>query len=106
MSLEVELENAGVFPLGSGDADYEEEDGERDFSVEIEDVPVGDYRLTIDGIDRGTISVIETEDGTEGEIDFDDPQDENLLLDFDPLGATIEIFDGQTLIFSAAFPTA
>src|SRR6056297_579374 len=104
-SIEIELDNGGVYPLASGDADYQAEDGERDFSVEIEDVPVGNYRLVIDGMDRAAISVSETDDGTEGEIEFSDPQDDDLLLDFDPLGATIEVFDGETLILSAEFPT-
>jgi len=103
-SLEIELANTGVYPLGSGDADYREEDGERDFSVEIEDVPAGDYRLVVDGIDRGAISVTQDDDGTEGEIEFSDPQDDDLLLDFEPLGATIEVFDNEVLIFSAEFP--
>ena len=56
-------------------------------------------------MDRAAISVSETDDGTEGEIEFSDPQDDDLLLDFDPLGATIEVFDGETLILSAEFPT-
>ena len=105
--IEVSLTNAGVFPQASGDAEFEiDEDGERDFDVELEDLPVGGYDLVVGGGQRGTIMVQATDDGNEGEIEFSDPQDDDLLLDFDPRGQLIEIFDGGTLIFSVDFPNA
>jgi len=105
--IEVSLNNAGVFPAASGDARYRiDDDGERDFDVEIEDLPVGDYDLVVGGVQRGTITVVPGDDGNEGEIEFGNPvDDDELPLDFDPRGELIEIFDGGTLIFSVNFPS-
>ena len=43
--IEVELNNAGIYTQASGDAKLEPRDDRTDFSVEIEDVPVGSYTL-------------------------------------------------------------
>jgi len=102
IDFRVPLLNEGTFPLGSGHADYESRPGNIDFDVEIEDVPVGDYTLLVDGIARGTIQVVNVDDGTEGEIEYSSPQDgDDLLLDFDPLGALIEVAEGSNVLFSA-----
>ena len=105
--IEVSLNNAGVFPAASGDARYRiDDDGDRDFDVEIEDLPVGGYDLVVGGVQRGTISVVAGDDGNEGEIEFGNPADpDELPLDFDPRGELIEIFDGGTLVFSVNFPS-
>ncbi|WP_181918915.1 hypothetical protein [Wenzhouxiangella sediminis] len=98
----ISLLNEGVYPLGSGHADYESRPGNIDFDVEIEDVPAGDYTLLVDGIDRGSITVVATDDGTEGEVEYSSPQDgDDRLLDFDPLGALIEVTEGDIVLFSA-----
>ena len=105
--IEVSLSNSGVFPAASGDARYRiDDDGDRDFDVEIEDLPVGGYDLVVGGVQRGTISVVAGDDGNEGEIEFGNPADpDELPLDFDPRGELIEIFDGGTLVFSVNFPS-
>lgn len=105
--IQVSLNNAGVFPAASGDARYRiDDDGDRDFDVEIEDLPVGGYDLAVGGVPRGTIQVEATVDGNEGEIEFASPADpDELPLDFDPRGKLIEIFDGGTLVFSVNFPS-
>jgi hypothetical protein len=98
----ISLLNEGVYPDGSGDADYESRPGYVEFEVDIEDVPVGPYALLVDGVEQGTIEVVDTDDGTEGEIEFSSPQDgDDLLLDFEPLGALIEVAEAGTIIFSA-----
>ena len=98
----VSLLNEGVFPLGSGHADYESRPSRIEFEVEIEDVPVGDYTLLVDGVDRGNITVVDTDDGTEGEVEYSSPQDDDdRLLDFDPFGALIEVAEGGSIVFSA-----
>lgn len=98
------LTNTGLDPDASGHAKLKVgDDCEREFDVEIEDLPVGDYDLVVAGVVRGTISVVSTLDGTEGEIEFssdsDDPDE--LPLDFDPAGATIEIKQGPNVFLTA-----
>lgn len=105
--ITVGLNNAGVYPAGDGEARWErDDDGEIDFDVEIEDVPIGDYTLRVGGISRGTITVTTDDDDTEGEIEFSTPTDDpdELPLDFDPRGQLIEVLEGNTLIFSATLP--
>jgi hypothetical protein len=89
---------------GSGDSRLRiRDDCRRDFDVEIEDVPVGDYDLFVDGVFRGTITVVDLGGGDiEGELEFTTEPDEidELFLDFDPAGALIEVEQGGTLFFS------
>lgn len=90
----------------SADARFRTDDRCRlDFRVEVEDVPVGDYTLAVGGVDRGTIAVRATPMGTGGKIEFKAGDDDGneLPLDFDPLGATIEIRSAETIFFSALF---
>jgi len=95
------LFNEGIFPIAKGRADYESRPGRVEFDVEIEDVPEGAYVLLIDGVERGLIDVLPSDDGSEGEIEFSSPQDDGeLLLEFEPLGALIEVTAGDTVLFS------
>lgn len=97
----VRLVNEGIHPGAEAEADYESRPNRVEFDVEVEDVPVGSYTLLVDGIERGMIEVTPQDDGTEGEIEFSSPRDDDdLLLDFEPLGALIEVVDGATVIFS------
>lgn len=107
LDIEVDLTNTGVYPAGSGDAKLEPRDDRADFSVEIEDVPVGNYSLRIDGDTVGSIQVITLADGSvEGEIEFRNPVEPGkVLLDFDPRGKLIEILEGSTVIFETNFPS-
>lgn len=83
------------------------DDCDRDFRVEIEDVPEGSYELLVGGVLRGTIQVaFDPSTGeNEGQIEFDtDPDDPGeLLLDFDPVGQSLEIVQGGTVFFSSLF---
>ena len=78
------------------------EDCRRDFSVEIEDVPAGDYELFVGGVSRGTIQVTDVGGQTKGELEFTSEPGEvgELFLDFEPVGATVEVKQGATLFFS------
>jgi hypothetical protein len=80
---------------------------EREFSVEVEDLPVGAYDLSVGDVVRGTINV--TDDGTgktSGEIEFStSPDDGELLLDFDPAGQTIQISQGANVYFTGTVNT-
>jgi hypothetical protein len=105
LEVEIDLTNLGQFPAGSGDAGLEQRSNRVDFDVEIEDVPVGSYGLRIDGVDRGTIQVVATASGPEGELEFRFPAEAGKLpLDFDPRGMLIEVLDGGTAVFASTFP--
>ncbi len=105
---EVPLLNAGIDPAAKGDARLRvRDDCDEDFRVEIEDLPLGDYDLRIDGTVRGTITVVDIGGEHEGQIEFDtDPDDPGELpLVFDPRGALIEVEQGATVYLSRVFPT-
>lgn len=105
-TIEVELSNTGVYAQASGDAKLEPREDRTDFSVEIEDVPVGSYGLRIGGTVVGTIEVVQLQDGSvEGEIEFRDPVEPGkVLLDFDPRGQQIDVLEGSTVVLETLFP--
>ena len=106
--IEVEHSNTGVYSLASGDAKLEPREDRTDFSVEIEDVPVGSYGLRIGGTVVGTIEVMQLQDGSvEGEIEFRDPVEPGkVLLDFDPRGQQIDVLEGDTVVLQTLFPSS
>lgn len=105
VEIEAELDNLGVYPEAEAEAELTMGGGRIEFEVEVEDVPVGDYALLVDGIERGTISVVDRAGGTEGELEFHDPAGTGERpLDFDPRGALIEIAGGGETLFSGTFP--
>ena len=108
IEIEVELTNTGVFPPASGDAKLEPRADRTDFSVEIEDVPVGSYGLRVGGETVGTIEVMMLQDGSvEGELEFRNPVEPGkILLDFDPRGQQIDVLDGSTVILETLFPSS
>ena len=88
---------------GSGDTKLRiRDDCRRDFSVEIEDVPVGAYDLLVGGVSRGTLQVTDVGGQNKGELEFTSEPGEvdELFLDFEPVGATVEVKQGATLFFS------
>ena len=100
------LTSTGADADASGTAKFRVDgDCDRHFSVEVEDLPVGDYDLFVAGVLSGTISVISTNGGTEGEIEFSSGSDDvdELTLTFDPRGALIEVKQGATTFFSSTF---
>jgi len=105
--IEVELNNTGVFSEASGDAKLEPRADRTDFSVEIEDVPVGSYDLRIGGDIVGTIQAVMVQDGSiEGELEFRNPVEPGkILLDFDPRGQQIDVLDGTTVVLETLFPS-
>ena len=100
------ITSTGVDPDGSASARLRlRDDCERTFRVELEDVPVGAYELYVGGALRGTIGVVDTGTAVKGELEFssDDDDPGEVLLDFDPAGATIEVRQGATVFFSSSF---
>lgn len=83
-----------------------DERGRRVFYVEIEEVPLGNYPLLVEGIERGTLRVRDTDSGPEGELEFrtHDIDPGELPLTFDPVGANLTILDSSgTTWFSGLF---
>ena len=100
----VALGNAGVYPAASGEIRYVQAPGNVEFNVEVEDLPEGDYRLVVGGVERAAIAVLDRGDGsTQGEIEFESPADSNndILLDFNVIGQAVEIFEDMTLVLSS-----
>ncbi len=101
----IDLINTGVYPQGSGDAEIKQFASVVEFDVDIEDVPVGPYLLRVGGVDRGTLQVAPNDGRNEAELEFRFPVTPGkLLLDFNPLGQRIEVFQGATLVFFLDFP--
>lgn len=98
------IPNQGVYPGAESSAVfYRDEDG-REFEVEIEDVPAGNYTLEVGGQERGTIVAAVDEDddddddfSAEGEIEFANPN-------FSISGESIRILEGNSVIFEGLFP--
>lgn len=104
--IEVELTNSGVYPEASGDAKLEPREDRTDFSVEVEDLPIGSYALRIGGNEVGTIDVVQLQDGSiEGEIEFRNPVEPGkILLDFDPRGQQLDVLEGAVVVLEVLFP--
>jgi hypothetical protein len=77
------------------------EDGELSLTVQIGALPAGTYDVVIGGVLRGTITVTGLEPDGLAEVVFSTEPDANeLLLDFDVLGETIEIRQGATVFLN------
>jgi len=77
----------------------------RNFRVEVEKLPVGNYDLVVGGITRGTISVALVLGDEFGEIEFEtSPGAAQLLLDFDPRGQLVEVKQGATVFLDVTMP--
>jgi hypothetical protein len=98
------LANVGPDPDAHGDARVRvKDDCDRDFRVEVEDLPVGAYEVLVGGVIRGSVDVVDVTGGTKGELEFDTDADDpdELLLDFDPVGQTVEIRQGTTIFLAS-----
>ncbi|MFK7958572.1 MAG: hypothetical protein AB8B96_20945 [Lysobacterales bacterium] len=106
LEIEVDLENSGVFPAASGDAEFEINGSRRKFDIEVEDLPVGDYPVRVGGMQVGVlIAVVQTNGDVEGELEFGNPPDDDeTLLTFDPRGQLVEIVDSNGVLLSVVFP--
>jgi len=83
---------------GSGHADFEERPDRTEFSVEVEDLADGNYRIIVGGIDRGPLIV----SMGIGETEFRSPVESGkILLTFDPRGELVEVFDDQGVVLTS-----
>ena len=109
MEIEVDLENTGVYPEAEGEASYLEKNNSVEFEVEIKGVPVGIYPVRVNDILRGEIDVAvdpdDDDDKLKGKLRFSNPQkEERELLEFDPRGEWVEVYEGGVVIFEVHFP--
>ena len=107
VEIEVDLVNTAILPDAKGEAEWKMNTDRVEFSVEIEDIPVGSYTLKVGGIEEGTFEAFEMHDGdVYGHIRFRDPESYGRKhLDFEPRGQKIEIFQGDNVILEVNFPT-
>jgi hypothetical protein len=86
-----------AFAGGHGAATFFASGGVWHFEVAIEGVDPGDYELWIDGTQRATIDAATGS----GKVDFSSaPRGDELLLDFDPRLAAVEIRRGDEYFFA------
>jgi hypothetical protein len=107
LGIEVDLVNTGALSAAKGEAEWELNTNRVEFSVEIEDVPVGSYPLLVGGNQVGIIQAHEMRDAdVYGRIRFRDPESHGSEhLDFEPRGQKIEVLQGANIILEVEFPT-
>jgi len=107
IEIELDLVNTGVLVDAKGEAEWEINSDRVEFSVEIEDVPVGSYVLKVGGTEVGIIEAFEMHDGdVYGHIKFRDPETHGRQhLDFEPRGEKVEVLQGDSVILEVEFPS-
>jgi len=104
--IETDLENTGILPEASGEAEWEMNSHRVEFSVALKDVPIGSYTLKVGGEFVGVIEAFEMHDEVFGQIRFRDPESYGREhLDFEPRGKKIEVLQGDKTILEVDFPT-
>ena len=106
LEIHMDLAATGQLQGAEGEAEWEMTTGHMEFSVEIENVPAGNYPLRVAGNEVGIIVAHEMMySDVFGRIMFRDPQMHGgYHLDFDPRGQTIEVMQGSNVILSVDFP--
>ncbi len=73
IEIEVRLDNTGVLPGARGSAEWEQDDDRTEFTVEVKDLPEGDYPLHVGGVEVGIIEVVRKGNQNRGELSFGNP---------------------------------
>ncbi len=90
---------------GRGMTDLEVGPNRSSFSIEVYDLPEGNYDVMVGGEVRGQIAVMPYENSTRGELEFNSPaRDGQPLLDFDPRGMEVAIMQGGQTVLSTTMP--
>lgn len=106
IEIEADLTSTGVIDGAKGEAEYEADTDESEFSIKIKNVPAGFYAVWVGGVDVGEIEVVEDD----GKLKFTDPQKTGTSdLNFDPRGELIEVrqdddANGDPVILEVLFP--
>jgi hypothetical protein len=102
--IEQFLTPVGNVGAGKARARFEQRSDRSEFSIELEDLPVGRYRLFVGGEDRGGLDVAAVTGGTQGETEFRSPVEPGkILLDFDPRGQIVDVRGAGGVLFSSTF---
>jgi len=106
IEIEVELENTGLLADAEGEVEWRMNSERVDFSVEIEDVPLGSYSLKVAGNEVGSFEAFEMHDGDiYGHIKFRDPETSGRRhLDFEPRGEKVEVLLEGEVVLEVNFP--
>jgi len=103
--IRADLTNTGLIPAASGEAEWEMSSDRVEFTVDIEDVPVGSYDLVVGGENVGTIVAVDMHGSVFGIIHFRDPEGYGKAhLDFDPRGQHIQILSQGDAVLEVDFP--
>ncbi len=101
----IEVFMVAVGPDGNaqGRLRHELKAGERRFDLEVEHLDAGAYQLLVSGMPVAEF----TTDGLETEIEFQDPVESGkVLLNFEPLGAQVDVVSGGEVYLTAVMPAA
>jgi len=106
IKIVADLTNTGVMEGAKGEAEFEIDSDESEFSVKIKDVSApGLYSVWVNGVNVGDIEV-EDDGEFDGKIKFTDPQKTGTSeLTFNPRGKTVAIQQGDgQVILTTEFP--
>jgi len=95
------LADVGPDADANGALSYEVTGNEREFEVEAEDLPDGNYIVRVGGTQRATMAVTRGR----GQVKFNDPPRAGReTLDFNPRGVDTEIVQGSTVYLRGRLP--
>jgi hypothetical protein len=103
------IPSTGIDPDGTARVKLKvEKDARQKCSIELEDVPAGTYQLLADGTAVGNIQVTTDSEGTEGEVEFSNRDDESdeLPLTFDPETSVLTVQRDGAIYFQGALTYA
>jgi len=101
--LEMSMVNVGPDADAHGKLEHEVKSGKVKFKVEVEHLDAGTYQLQVAGAPVAELVV----GGLQLELEFQDPVEPGkLLLNFDPLGAQVDVVKDGVVYLSAVLPAA
>ncbi|MBM3985400.1 MAG: hypothetical protein FJ296_06895 [Planctomycetes bacterium] len=101
--IEVFMVNVGPDGNAQGRLRHELKGAKRRFDLEVENLDGGVYQLLVDGAPVAEFMA----DGFETEIEFQDPVEAGkVLLNFEPLGAQVDVVSGGEVYLTAVMPAA
>lgn len=106
---EASLTRSGSAPNGSkAKVELSIVGSEIELELQVEDVPVGNYDVSVGGVVRGVISVVAAGGGTKGRLKFESSPDQagEALLNFAASGQAVQISKSGTVYFTGNSPTA